>query len=316
MHKPIILILYSSHHAGPDAPFSNLKYQPCYEALYSLGESMGLHLCRAPLDWYSTKQDCFEKSWEFINGAWQLSGPVKPNLVLDRTQSRSSDSPIRKQIIKRYIFVDDPGFTRFANNKYETSRLLPQFFKPYERISSHQEFKDFLKKVSTNRVVIKPEIGSGGNGVLIVLKDEALALNVDFPVIAQEFIDGSRGIDGITNTYHDLRLVFIGDELVYSYIRTPAEGSLLANLAQGGSMEIINQNRLPKSLEPIIKETARIFSIFPKKTYTIDVMFDENQRPWIIEYNTMPGMFFPPEEKEVMLRVYRRLLEELKQALV
>ncbi|MFA9262770.1 MAG: RimK family alpha-L-glutamate ligase [Undibacterium sp.] len=315
MNKSTVLILYSSHNAGPDVPFSSPKYQACYEALYTLGDTMGLHLCRAPLDWYSPETNQFEKTWEFVDQSWRLSGPVKPDLILDRTRARTSDSPLRKLIIERFLFIDDPAFTRFANNKYETSQQLPQFFKPYRKISSADELATFLSESDQARVVIKPENGSGGDGVHIVLKEEALGLPLEFPVIAQEFIDSSSGIPGITSTYHDLRLVFIGDELVYSYIRTPAEGSLLANLAQGGSMHIIDITALPHSLEPIIRETQRLFSSFPQKTYTIDVMFDRDQRPWIIEYNTMPGMFFPPEEKAIMLRAYKRLLEELQRAI-
>lgn len=308
----IVLILYTSHDAGPDVPFSDRKYQRCYETLYSLGETYGLHLCRAPLDWYDAEQDVFLNSWEFVEGKWRLSGPVKPDLVYDKTSGRSAHDATRALIITRYRFMDDPDFTLFANNKYETSRLLPQHFKPYRKLDSAKEFAEFLTSFVGDRLVIKPVVGSGGQGVHIVTKAEAKNLALTFPVIAQEFIDSSRGIPGITNTYHDLRMVFIGDELVYAYVRTPKDGSFLANLAQGGSMKIIPTNELPESLNPIIDDTRQLFARFPQKTYTIDVMFDTNGRPWIIEFNTMPGMFFPPEEDAAMRRVYSRLLKELR----
>jgi glutathione synthase/RimK-type ligase-like ATP-grasp enzyme len=309
--KKTVLILYTSHDAGPDVPFSDLKYQRCYEALYALGETLGLHLCRAPLDWYDAERDIFRDSWEFMDGKWRLSGPVKPDLVYDKTSGRSAEDETRARIIDRHRFMDDPAFTLFANNKYETSRALPQHFKPYRKLSNAEEFSDFLATSAGERLVIKPVVGSGGEGVHIVSKAEAETLTLTFPVIAQEFIDSSRGIPGITDTYHDLRMVFIGDELVYAYVRTPRDGSLLANIAQGGSMKIVPNAELPVSLQPIIDDTRALFARFPQKTYTIDVMFDENGRPWIIEYNTMPGMFFPPEEEATMRRVYTRLLQEL-----
>lgn len=83
--KKTVLILYTSHDAGPDVPFSDLKYQRCYETLYTLGETFGLHLCRAPLGWYDAEHDIFRDSWEFVGGKWQRSGPVKPDLVYDKT---------------------------------------------------------------------------------------------------------------------------------------------------------------------------------------------------------------------------------------
>ncbi len=313
--KKIVLILYTAHHAGPHTPFSDVKYQRCYETLYTLGETVGLHLCRAPLDWYDTDRDIFKKSWEFVDGVWHISGPVKPDLVYDKTSGDSDDDSTRAVIISRYRFVDDPAFTRFASNKYEMSRRLPRHFKPYRKISSVAGLARLLKTYTGDKIVIKPIIGSGGTGVYIVSKEEALKLKLSFPVIVQEFIDSSGGIPGLTTTYHDLRMVFIGKELVYSYIRTPKKGSFLANIAQGGSMRIIPNSKLPESLQPIISDTRDLFAVFTEKTYTIDVMFDGTGRPWVIEYNTMPGMFFPTDEKATMLRVYKRLLRELKKSL-
>lgn len=310
--KKTILVLYSSHNAGENVPFSDLKYQSCYEALYTLAEEHGLHMCRAPLSWYDKEKDIFVKAWEFSHGEWRISGPIKPDLVYDRTLGRSATDPIRSIIISRYLFLDDPAFTQFANNKYETSRLLPQYFKPYQKITSQKEFLEFLKNFGGDLLVIKPVMDSGGKGVHIVSKETAQDLSLSFPVIVQEFIDSSQGIPGITDTYHDLRLVFIGDELIYSYVRNPKKGSLLANLAQGGTMTIVPIEKLPSSLTPIIKDTARLFSVYQRKTYTIDIMFDKEARPWIIEFNTMPGMFFPPEEKRTLMRVYNRLLQELE----
>ena len=133
--KKTVLILYTSHDAGPGVPFSDLKYRRCYEALYMLGEAHGLHLCRAPLDWYDTERDIFRDSWEFTEGKWRRSGPVKPDLVYDKTSGRSALDGKRALIISRYRFMDDPAFTLLANNKYETSKKLPQHFKPYRKIA-------------------------------------------------------------------------------------------------------------------------------------------------------------------------------------
>jgi D-alanine-D-alanine ligase-like ATP-grasp enzyme len=37
-------------------------------------------------------------------------------------------------------------------------------------------------------------------------------------------------------------------------------------------------------------------------------MFDENKKPWIIELNSMPGLYFTPQEKPHMLELYQELI--------
>ena len=41
-------------------------------------------------------------------------------------------------------------------------------------------------------------------------------------------------------------------------------------------------------------------------------MFDEKKRPWIVEFNSMPGLYFTPEEKSSMLKMYQELLKVFK----
>ncbi len=310
-----ILILYTAHHAPLDVPFSDKKYQRCYEALYTIGESMGLHLCRAPLTWYNEKDNRFDRTWEFSHGQWKISGPVVPDLVLDRTRGYSDTDPIRRLIAHRFLFIHDPAFTRLANDKYGVARLLPQYFKPYQKVETVTELQEAISTIPGDMIVIKPNVGSGGEGVHILNKADISKIDIHYPAIIQEFIDNSKGVPGLSCTYHDLRLMFIDDELTYSYIRTPRPGSLLANIAQGGSMDFVPKEKIPSSLQPIIDATRELFSIFPDKLYTIDTIFDETGKPWIVEFNSMPGMFFPEEEKVLMQEVYTKFLNKLKNIL-
>jgi glutathione synthase/RimK-type ligase-like ATP-grasp enzyme len=208
--------------------------------------------------------------------------------------------------------VNSPKFTEIASSKLKTSLLLPQHFKPYHKISNQAGLEKAFSQIKGKYIVLKPDIGSGGTGVIIETPEKVRQLNLDYPLILQEFIDSSRGIPGITQGPHDLRLVFINDDLIYSYIRVPKEGSFLANVAQGGSMATVDLSDLPDSLAPLIRDVAEAFSAFPKKIYTIDIMFDENVRPWIVELNTMPGIYFSPNQKETCDHFYSKLIQELK----
>jgi hypothetical protein len=44
-------------------------------------------------------------------------------------------------------------------------------------------------------------------------------------------------------------------------------------------------------------------------------MFDKKKKPWIVELNSMPGLFFTPEEKPSMVRMYNELLAIFKKEL-
>jgi len=124
----------------------------------------------------------------------------------------------------------------------------------------------------------------------------------------QEFIDSSKGVPGVSHYLHDLRLVCVNEQIIYSYIREPKAGSFLANLAQGGRLIIVPRKKLPASLFPIIKQANEIFATFSPRIYSIDFMFDEKKKPWVVELNSMPGLYFTPEEKPYMIEMYQALL--------
>ena len=183
-------------------------------------------------------------------------------------------------------------------------------------VKNKTDLKKHLPKIKTSKIVLKPLIESGGKGIQIINKKDALSQAIiDRPYLIQDFIDSSFGVPGINHGMHDLRLVFINDKVIYSYIREPAKGSYLANLSQGGCLKIVPKNKLPKSLLPIIKQVNELFATFEPRIYSIDFMFDEKKKPWIVELNSMPGLFFTSEEKPYMLEMYKELLDVFKKTL-
>jgi D-alanine-D-alanine ligase-like ATP-grasp enzyme len=89
----------------------------------------------------------------------------------------------------------------------------------------------------------------------------------------------------------------------------------LANLAQGGTMAIVPLHKLSKNLKPIIKRATDIFSVYGSNIYTVDVMFDEKRKPWIVELNSMPGMYFEPGQEKTRKYFYKELLKVFKREL-
>ena len=86
-------------------------------------------------------------------------------------------------------------------------------------------------------VVLKPLSESGGKNVRIAKKRSAFPkIKIGQDYIVQEFIDSSKGIPGLTEGAHDLRVVLVNEKIIYSHIRKPKTNCLLANVALGGTI--------------------------------------------------------------------------------
>ncbi|MEP7162221.1 MAG: ATP-grasp domain-containing protein [Candidatus Moraniibacteriota bacterium] len=303
-----ILVLFGRT-GKPLAPVQDQKYRESYEKLYALAEKRGLLLSRSSLDWYDEEKRIFEQTLTYNGTGWVVRKNIVPNFIYDRSKPSLISHPSKVLLAREFPLLNDPGFTLSAGSKLQVSRLIPEFSKPYTLVNSRDELKKTLGEIISSKVVVKNDRGSGGESVVIAEREKLLQLDITFPLLVQEFVDSSHGIPGITKSYHDLRLVFINDKLIYSYIREPKKGSLLANVAQGGSMTIIEPSRLPETLTPAIVAVQKAFSKYPEKEYTIDFIFDEDGRPWILEMNTMPGIYFALGQEEWQEKYFSALLD-------
>ncbi len=312
------MILFGKSDWKRAKPFSNKDYRYSYEYFYDLCKKNGIQMYRASYEWYDYEKHIFKYAWIFEGeGAnWKKVKNIKPDLIYDKTKARLEIYCKKELIGKNYLFINALSFTRIIDDKFVTGLIFDKWSKKSWLISNSSELKNILPKIKSDKIVVKPVSESGGKNVQILQKKNApTKAVVDEPSIAQEFIDSSKGVPGISHKMHDLRIVMINDEIIYSYIREPKEGSYLANLAQGGSLKIVQKEKLPKSIMPIIKDVGSAFESFRPRIYSIDLMFDEKQRPWIVELNSMPGLFFTPEEKPYMIEMYKELLKVFKQSM-
>jgi len=308
-----VLILFGKTSIKNKTPFKNDKYRICYEYFYDLARENELDFYRASYAWYDPDKKIFKYAWTYKNGKWQKVKNIIPDIIYDKATPSLESHYFKSVIGMSFKILNDPRFTLLANNKFYTSLLFPKYFKKSYRVSTKKELSELVNIFDTKKVVLKPTRGSGGDGVKIINKKEISSLGrLESGIIAQEFVDSSNGIDGITEGTHDLRLVFVNNELIYCYIRQPKKGSLLANVSQGGSMQIIGRQEMPTSIHQLIDDVQSTFNQYPQKIYTIDLIFDKNQRPWIVELNTMPGIYFYPEQKKWQDRLYIGIINLLK----
>jgi glutathione synthase/RimK-type ligase-like ATP-grasp enzyme len=173
--------------------------------------------------------------------------------------------------------------------------------------NSREELLSNLAQVQTELVVVKPVDGEEGRGVYIDSPEKIKELALEYPLLVQEFIDSSVGIEGIVEGLHDLRVALINGEPFYSYYRTPPQGSYLANVARGGSFAMIEPARLPKSILEAVKEIDQKLAEVGDRFYGIDFAMTKTG-PKIIEMNSRLGLL-PNRDNDIFKALKNTLAE-------
>lgn len=197
-------------------------------------------------------------------------------------------------------------FEETFSNKLHTKLFLNRL-DSLPNITCNMYSLDELKK--GNKYVLKPTEGLKGEGILISdnideIKNQAKIFDeVGTKYIIEDFV---KPVPFKGHDIYDIRVVFVGFKPVLTLLRVPAEGSELANLAQGGSKEILDYTKLSKKVQFILGHIADyIYIKFRNSVYSIDFSITEEGIN-IFEFNTYPGIRLE----------YTMYLETLKQMLV
>lgn len=269
---------------------------------------------RASYQWYDHARQVFSTAWTFSNGRWIVARDIRPDVIFDKTPPKLPARAILEQLRSFVPIVNDLEFATLLDNKLYTSLILARHSKKHYKVYNSEELVAVAKNIPSKKIVLKKSHGCGGDYVEVLTDDAVLNHQLTYPILVQEFIDSSKGIPGFNTQQHDLRLVFIENELIYTYARIPAKGSDLANISQGGTIVPMHNDDIPSSLQPIVREIQDIFDIFRYKVYAIDIMFDEHGTPWIIELNNKPGLFFSDEQQEAQKKMFSHLIALFQKA--
>ncbi|MFZ2970446.1 MAG: ATP-grasp domain-containing protein [Minisyncoccia bacterium] len=258
------------------------------EELFGVGKTIGIKYYRASISRYSG--ELFKEAWVYEGKKWKKEKNVKPDIIFDRSPYSYSDSRIKEKMASKFTFANDLVFDHIFNSKF-SSYLVFKEWMPETRIAySFDQLKDNLKFIKTSEVVIKPDVGSGGRGVEIINKKDVDNIKINkYPVVIQEFIDSSSGIKGLVNGIHDLRIIFLNQKPILSYVRQPKSG-YVANYCRGGIKRAVSFNKIPKSLRLELKKITAKLKSFNDIFYSVDFFFDKNQKFYIIEINPSPGL--------------------------
>ena len=129
--------------------------------------------------------------------------------------------------------------------------MFPQFTPPTLITRDVSEVENFAAKYGD--VIIKPLYEYGGSGIDKILKGEFAAHHTKLenllqantqPLIAQKALDISTG---------DKRIFFIGGEIAGAFVRRPAPGSFIANIAAGGSIHKAEITKREREFAVVLK---------------------------------------------------------------
>ncbi|ADC48237.1 ribosomal protein S6 modification enzyme (RimK) [Alkalihalophilus pseudofirmus OF4] len=163
-------------------------------------------------------------------------------------------------------------------NKVEVTRALWSVCPghvPYTQILGHSE--DSIQKILQNfpfPFVAKEIRNSMGNGVFLIHNEEELREYAENnpTMYIQEYLEIDR----------DLRVCFVGDEVIASYWRINESNSFHNNVAKGGKISFDN---IPQEAIELVTETASALGI---DHAGFDLVF-ANDQFYFLEFNTLFG---------------------------
>lgn len=289
-----IVVIYTSDDWEKEIPFMNETTRLAFEDWHERGLKKDYAFFRACIHWYDPKTGTFSKAWAYRDKKWiRVDGPLHPDGVYDKTPGKENARllDIKMEMLSRFPVVNHPFFNLFFDNKFSHSLVFGEYMPQTLLAHDLATLQEALQKIPGEKIVLKPVSGSGGQGVFILEKAKVLAEAIVFPVLAQEFLSAYKGIPGFSEEENvaDLRLVYIGGKLCYALSRVAQKNSLLTNFHQGARAVLVPNERIPESAMLIAQKIVKRLSLFPKNNTSLDFMFDEQKKPYLIEINTKPG---------------------------
>lgn len=294
-----------------DVPFDHKNTEDDYAVYTELGWERGLELYIARFNWYDNTK--LKKAWHWNGDKWEQVHDIPLEGVYDKYRYDSETRKLKEEIASELPVLNDPELEYICKDKLETYRLFPEHV-PETVIATEPNAEKMLEK--HERIVFKPRYGAAGKGVEIIDSlDEFDEPGEPEEYIIQQFISTegipSLGVEGP----HDMRTHVVNGELLEgNYVRVPREG-LISNVSRGGNQMYIDNEDIPEEAKDIIDDIADMFEEYEPNIFAVDFMFDDDGKPWMVELNSKPGMYYhyPVKKKEYELPRMEKLVDLLKE---
>ncbi len=211
-----------------------------------------------------------------------LSSNVKP-FNNDYLQSLFSD---KRKTFEELMHFSIPTVVIKKRNKKEINKALESI----KLLSSQHRFsKDFASEY-----VLKDRRGSGGNNIFKlktsnqILKTMLLHRMVSF--VVQPFVNFDKGY-----TYKnkkrltDIRLIYMNNKLIQTYIRMAKPRDFRCNEHQGGTLIYTGTKDIPKN---VLNYSSDVLKTLEQKSslFALDFIVSNNGNVFLVEGNISPGI--------------------------
>ena len=286
-----------------DYPLDKKEYWISYQELAAEIENLGgeFFVVRGQKTFLGNGK--FSKSWQFKNGNLVETGEISVDKIYDKSIDGVEFRGDGRTPILNPKFVND-----VCTNKFLTAEIFPEFCPQTFLAKNETEFLENLKKIRTKKKVAKPVDGDEGKNVFIGDDEFLKKCPRKFPILLQEFLDSSDGIPGIFRGLHDFRVVAANGEIIFSFFRTPAAGSLISNFSRGGRINFFDKKKIPPEIFPILKKIDEKFAPHGDRVFGADFVFTKNG-PKIIELNSRVGL--QQNSRHPSVKFFKKKLAEI-----
>lgn len=272
-------------------PFKKEKRNEAFEVMSEVGDSKGFNLFFSRHEFYNKRSKSLKKAWTFKDGNWKIVKSKGLELCYYHGFTKNITTESRKIQEKINIpILNHMELEQVCDDKVLTYNIFPDLVPKTFLVNDFYEMHRVLHYVKTDRVVIKPRDGSFGRGVIIRKKKE-LANGIKKNTIIQEFIDTRNPYSKLKRP-NDMRIVVIDGKINHAYIRMAAPGSFVANMTKGAKKLFIKREDIPSSIVRRVKLVDNLFQHYGPRIYSADFLVDQDNKPWLVELNSKPGMLF------------------------
>ncbi|MGE5309983.1 MAG: ATP-grasp domain-containing protein [Sphaerimonospora mesophila] len=177
-----------------------------------------------------------------------------------------------------------------CNDKYLSYLFAPDFHPKSFLIENQSQLDTFALGYRNKNVALKELDSSGGEKVFVgPMSDYHQSL--EFPLLAQEFIDTSGGVKDLVDGLHDVRVRLFNGQVLGGSLRTPPKNELRSNTYLGGTARALFASEIPAELVDKTRVLDQRFPTTAPRFFSADWGFDKLSSEWkLFEINNMPGV--------------------------
>lgn len=291
---------------GNKIPFSKESLNGTYREFSDIANEMDAEVYIANFGKY--RERVLEKAYVFENG-WKEVEDVELDVVYDKYKFDEETRKFKQELQMELPVINRYELEEICKDKLLTYKRFPEYV-PETRKATRINVQKMLEK--HEKAVVKPRYDFGGHGVKVVERPAQVEPAKD--KILQAFVQSSDGfpelgIEGV----HDLRVVVVSGEPLTAYFRMANEG-YISNVSRGGSTKYIDLEEVPAQAMDIVNEVVVKFSEYNPSVFSVDMVFDSDGKPHVLEFNSKPA--FDMHDDEEIKRRKRPAMEKLVKELV